>query len=401
MRLEQQNSYLRTFNSTVLKLRKEPNHTLVALSQSAFYPSSGGQSFDTGTLNGHAVVDVFKDAKQDKTVWHKLEAFPFELGDTVQGVIDWGRRYKHMQRHTAEHMLAQAFVRLNPAFETHAVNMAQKVCTLDIAGQPSHTDITRAEETVNHIAYQNLRVTTFELDESELGDYPLRRAPKVSGRIRIVQIGDYDLSACGGTHLQTSSEALPIKVIGFEKIKGQLTRMYFMAGQEALEDYQLKHSMSTQLAQSFSSTVQQLPERIKQLREELKVTKAQLASLQEHLADTLADNLLQQAHVSTKGRVITHVLEASQADLLQPLSRALGKHPDVIALLGAVSDKAALLFMRGKSVNLSMNTLLAEVLYLIKGKGGGNPERAQGQGSDTTGVMQALEHARLLLNEQD
>ena len=118
-------------------------------------------------------------------------------------------------------------------------------CTIDLAGEPKESDLKRAEKITNEAAYQNLPIKAFEVDEKEISNYPLRRAPKVSGKIRVVQIGEYDSSACGGTHLGSSAEALPIKVTGSEKIKGGLTRIYFMAGSEALADYELKHKISS------------------------------------------------------------------------------------------------------------------------------------------------------------
>jgi alanyl-tRNA synthetase len=395
-RLEQQDSYLKEFSSVVTKVREQK---LVALAESAFYPTSGGQSFDTGTLNGIRVLDTFKE-KTDAVVWHKLEHNTLQVGDEVHGVIDWERRYKHMQRHTAEHMLAQAFVRVSPAFQTQAVNLSQAICTIDLAGEPNEQDVVKAEANVNEVAYQNLPIKAFEVAETEVSNYPLRRTPKVSGRIRIVQIGDYDYSACGGTHLRFTTEALPIKVIGSEKIKGNLTRLYFMAGSEALNDYRLKHTVSSEVAKSFSSSVEKLPERVAQLRDELKTTKQQLSSLQDTVAKAKAQELLQNAQATDKGRIITHELSADESSLLVPLSKVLGTYEDVIALLGATGDKASLLFIRGQHVSVEMNTLLHEVLYLIQGKGGGSAERAQGNGTDKTGVTQALEYARILLNSR-
>jgi alanyl-tRNA synthetase len=399
-RLEQQDSYLKEFSSTVTEVREQKGQISVALTESAFYPTSGGQSFDTGTLNGLRVVDTFKEEKQDEVVWHEVEKNVFQIGDNVKGIIDWERRYRHMQRHSAEHMLAQAFIRVNPAFQTQAVNLSQVSCTIDLAGEPKEGDLERAEKIVNEAAYQNLPVKTFEVDETDIGKYPLRRAPKVSGKIRVVQIGDFDYSACGGTHLRTSAEALPIKVMSSEKIKGGLTRIYFMAGSEALADYGLKHKISLGLAQSFSSSLEKLPERVAQLRDELKITKGQLTALQETVAKAKAEELLQSAQIIDKGRIITHELNQAESSLLVPLSKFLGTHDDVIALLGATGDKASLLFIRSKNVSVDMNKLLGEVLYLIQGKGGGSPERAQGNGTDTSGVTQALEYARILLNSR-
>jgi alanyl-tRNA synthetase len=399
-RLDQYDSYLKEFDSTVTEVREQKGSSVIALAESAFYPTAGGQSFDTGTLNGVRVTDTFKEEKQADTVWHKLETNTLKAGDNVHGVIDWERRYKHMQRHSAEHMLAQAFIRVNPAFQTQAVNLSQVICTIDIAGEPKEEDLAGAERLVNEAAYQNLPIKAFEVDESEIDNYPLRRAPKVSGKIRVVQIGDYDYSACGGTHLRSSAEALPIKVLSSEKIKGSLTRVYFMAGSEASSDYSLKHNVSTEVAKSFSSSVDKLPERVAQLRDELKTTKQHLTALQETVAKVKARELLHQAQRTDKGRIITHALSAEESSLLVPLSKLLGAEPDVIALLGSRGDKASLLFIRGKNASVEMNTLLGEVLYLIQGKGGGSAERAQGNGTDTAGVTQALEYARMLITNR-
>jgi alanyl-tRNA synthetase len=396
-RLEQQDSYLKEFKSTITDVHEQKGQVVVALAESAFYPTAGGQSFDIGTLNGIRVLDTFKEEKNDDVVWHKLESNALKVGDSVHGILDWERRYKHMQRHSAEHMLAQAFIKVNPAFQTQAVNLSQIICTIDIAGEPREKDLNHAEEIVNEAAYQNMPIKAFEVDESEIGNYPLRRAPKVSGKIRIVQIGEYDYSACGGTHLRSSAEALPIKVLSSEKIKGSLTRIYFMAGGEALNDYNLKHNISSEVAKSFSSSVDKLPERVAQLRDELKTTKQQLMALQETIAKARANELLQAAQTTEKGHVITHALGADESSLLLPLSKLLGAESNVIALLGASGDKASLLFIRGKNVSVEMNTLLSEVLYLIQGKGGGSAERAQGNGTDSAGVMQALEYARMLI----
>jgi alanyl-tRNA synthetase len=172
-----------------------------------------------------------------------------------------------------------------------------------------------------------------------------------------------------------------------------------MAGQEAFSDYKSKHTISTQLAKSFSSGVEQLPDRIAQLRNELKVTKGQLLDLQDIVATLIATTLLQEAQITSKGKVITHVLDESQSMLLQPLSKVLATQPDVVAFLGAVSNKASLLFIRGKNLDVAVNSILSEVLYLIQGKGGGNPERAQGNGTDTAGVTQAVEYARILFTD--
>ena len=219
-RLEQLNSYQTDFESTIIAI---DNEGWLALAESLFYPTSGGQLFDTGKLNDLEVLEV---EKREDAVWHKVASKSLKIGDSVKGTINWSRRYRHMQRHTAQHLLSQAFLRFNPAFETKSVSLSD-TCTIDFSGQPSLDNLEKAEHLVNQIVYKNLPIDSFEISEADIADYPLRRPPKVSGRIRIVQMGNWEVSACGGTHLKTTAEAAPIKLLRSERIREGLNKSVF------------------------------------------------------------------------------------------------------------------------------------------------------------------------------
>jgi alanyl-tRNA synthetase len=386
--LEQLDSYLKTFESHVVAAEDRADGRWVALAESAFYPTSGGQLHDTGTLNSVVVTEV---VKRQERVWHRLERPALETGQGVSGVIDWDRRYRHMQRHSGQHLLSQALLRVNPAFETRSVSLSAPSCTIDFAGDPVAEDLERVEAVVNRAAYQNLVITAFEVDESELNDFSLRRPPKVRGRIRLVNMGDWELAACGGTHLRASAEALPLKTLRFERIRGGLTRLYFLAGLEAFEDYQLKHRVGYELAVSFSAKVSELPERVSAVRQQLGEAKRETATLVQKLARAMAAELTGTATPIPNGRLVTYALPEGDAALLKELAETLQASGGTVALLAAPDrDRVRLLFSRSEDLDFDMKALLQTALPAVAGKGGGRPEFAQGSGSDPSGLERAL-----------
>lgn len=386
MRPYQEDSYKTSFQAVVSAVRGDR----VGLEPSYFYPTSGGQPCDTGTLTfageQAAVVEV---GLEGGTVWHRLEGPLLEPGTLVDAELDWGRRYRHMQRHTAQHLLSQAFVHLNPAFETRSVSLMGPVCTLDLGGGPGEADLARAETLVNEVGYRNLEVRAFEVHESEVQRYPLRRPPKVTGRVRLVQIGDFDLSACGGTHLKRTAEALPVKLLRLERVKGGLARVHFRAGWEALDDLGIKHDLVTALALGFNTQPGEVGARVEALRAELGGAQRALTDLRRRLAQSSAEGLLRRA----RDGLVVHTLHADDADLLGPLAGALTRHDQAVALLGAVTDgRAQLLFARGENAQADMGEALQVALAPLNGRGGGSAARAQGSGS-AAGLEGALEAA--------
>ncbi len=386
-RLEQLDSYQRSFTSHVIAV----DNDWLALAESLFYPSSGGQEFDTGKLNEVTIKNV---EKRDELVWHQLERHVFQVGDELCGQIDWPRRFRHMQRHSGQHLLSQAFIRVNPAFETKSVSLTSSTCTIDFAANPELSDLLTAEALVNEIVYSNLEIKAFEVDDSELSHYPLRRPPKVKGRIRLVQMGDWELSACGGTHVKQSSEVAPIKILKSERIRSGLTRVSFKVGLEAIEDYAEKHNVTQQLSQSLSAQVPQLLTHVTRLKEELKAAQYKGQLLEQEKAKQLATQLLQNATTVNKLSIISHVLEAHEANLLNNLAKELSQHPNNIVLLAAKAEtRVNLLFCRHADLEHDMNKVLKQALPIVEGRGGGKPDKAQGSGTKLESVEEALSSA--------
>ncbi|MFZ5991516.1 MAG: alanyl-tRNA editing protein [Deinococcota bacterium] len=371
MRLYHEFPYESRFTARVLRAWSEGGKHYAVLDQTLFYPTAGGQANDTGTLNGVRVLDVREapfrgeggvDGKAKGEVVHVLEA-PLPEGQEVQGELDWTRRYRHMQRHTAEHTLAQAFWRA-AGWETLAVNMSGPVCTIDFSGEPDPATIQQAEALANWAVYANTPVKTFWLEDSEVGSYPLRRAPKVSGRIRIVEIEGWDRVACGGTHVARTGEAGPIKIVKYERYKGG-TRVYFMAGWEALETFHQEHAILTRVAEKFSAHYLEVEKPIHNLRDEFFRLKGENHALKEELAERVMRELLAEFPEHT-------IFAQVPAVVIEAVGKRLAEWPNVLALLVAPGEgKARFVLTKHHSRPEDLQAIWKEVLEPLGAKGGG------------------------------
>jgi alanyl-tRNA synthetase len=397
IRLDQRDAYSLSFDATLSAQRADPEsaaRSWVALSASAFYPTSGGQPCDHGTLNGVLVDDVVVD---QGVVWHRTAAAPevWQLGASVRGEVDGERRARHRQRHTAQHILSQALLRTDAAFTTEAVSLSSADLTIDVAGEPDAAALERAEALANEVAYQALPIVAFEVDEGNLADYPLRRPPKVQGRIRLVAIGEqvesdpasaWELSACGGTHVRCSAETAPITLLRSERIRGGLTRLTLRAGLEAWADHRFKHQVVSRSAASLSVGVPELAEKVAAVMAEVSEGRRALATLRATLARQQAESLIEAA--GGEGALVVAELAEGEAELLTPLADALAELGGT-AILGVVSaGTASLVITSGAGVDVRQ--ALQAALPHIAGRGGGRPERAQGAGTEVSGLAAAL-----------
>ncbi|MGH7724134.1 MAG: alanyl-tRNA editing protein [Candidatus Eiseniibacteriota bacterium] len=232
--------YTTAFEATVRGVREDERGVWIALERSYFYPTGGGQESDRGTIGRAAVVDV--EEADDGTVWHRIERADGEAsmplpGASLPATIDAGRRLGFRQQHTGQHVLSQAFERVLDAY-TVSSRLGEFEGTIDLdRGGLTWDDVERTEEAANRVVFEDRPVRTVIVGASEIGQYPLRKPPKVEGSVRLVIVEDWDVSPCGGTHCTKTGEIGPIKVRRFEKWKGG-TRVEFVCGVRALADYQ-------------------------------------------------------------------------------------------------------------------------------------------------------------------
>ncbi len=389
-KLYRTDSYAQSFEAKVLEVNRNGANLGVRLDQTGFYPTAGGQPHDTGTLEADAlvwrVVDV-REAKGESVLTHALEGSGEpEVGSRVTGRIDWSHRFDLMQQHTGEHILGQAFYRLSA--HVIAVNMEGDVCTIDLAESVTDDLALSAETIANEAVWNAHPITTYDVPETEVSSISLRRAPKVSGLIRVVQIGDYDYSACGGTHLRNSAEVGIIKIYRLERVKGG-TRVYFNCGARALQDYRWKHAFISQLGLRFSTALENLPVRTDAALEELAQIKRDLATMRAKYAASIAANLIPQERLGGVNYV-AHLLE--DASLLPELLKAFAQKRNTVAILGALDGARAMIAVAsGPDANEHAGELLKIGLPEIEGRGGGKADTAQGSGSKPDGLENALE----------
>lgn len=392
MRLDRYDSYLTSFHATVTGSRLDDRGAWLSLDRSAFYPTAGGQPHDTGQLHADGavmtVVDV--EAVHDQ-VWHLLgTASPPAVGTAVRGTVDWQRRYRHMQRHTAQHVLSAALLKVDPSYETRSVSMRGPDCTIDFAGTADLAALLAVETEANRAARRALAVMTFEVPDSRLGEFRLRRPAKVSGQVRLVAIGDYDLVACGGTHVKNSAEVLPVKVLGLERVKGGLNRLTFRSGEEAHEELAVRHAISSELVTMLSAPPGDLVGRVAQLQAQLADQAEQLTALRRQQAEALAQRLTAEAD---SGHVVAY-LPASESALLDALVESLQNTPNTVSLLAAqenATGRVRFAFLAGPGSNADVRPALTAALSPLGGRGGGRPDRAQGAASaDENQAREAL-----------
>ncbi|PTA69402.1 alanine--tRNA ligase-related protein [Deinococcus arcticus] len=366
----------------------------VALDATALYPEAGGQAADTGTLRwagGKARVLGGRKEKDTGLIWHPLEGDVPPVSAAVQGEVDPARRWRHMQRHSGEHLLAQAFVRVNPAFTVAAVNMAGPECTLDLHGDPTEADLRAAETLLREtLGRTELTLDTPVVPQHELSRYPLRRETAVRGDVRLVIFRDaqgqpFDVSACGGTHVPRASMAAPVAVLRHERIKGGVTRVTFTAGEEAGAHLGGVYAQARALAQGFSVPVERLPERVQALREQAGALQAELDALHAAHARTLRDHAPAQACGALSLKALTLPSPAG-------LPAALGDLPPGHVVLATTPEGRCGVGSAAPAVDAS--ALLRAALAVAGGKGGGRADLAQGSTPDPAAFLEA---ARTLL----
>jgi alanyl-tRNA synthetase len=397
-RLYYSDAYCTEFDASLLASPTLEGRPAAVLDRTYFYPTSGGQPNDLGTLGERQVVDVVAG---DGVIYHLLDAplDPAAVGRPMHGVIDWARRYDHMQQHSGQHLLSQLFARLYEA-ETVSVHFGATESTLDldvVGLEPAQVEA--AERYANDLLYTALPITAYTVDETEILRVPLRRPPAVSGQIRIVEIAGFDYSACGGTHVRTTAEIAPVKLVRQERRRGQ-TRLTFLCGGRAVVDYAHKHRLLTQTAALFSTDVAQVPELVTRLQDQVKELQRQVDELTTRQLAWTAQELLAVAQPAGPFRVVAAVLELP-VDALKTLANLLQAETGTVALLGtAVGGKATVVFARSADVTLHMGTLLRSALAAYGGGGGGRPEFAQGGGVPVETLAELVAQAARQVAEQ-
>jgi alanyl-tRNA synthetase len=396
-RLYYTDPYLRRFDATVQRVDAEDRHTVVVLDRTAFYPTSGGQPFDVGVLAGAPVVDVFD--QDNGSIVHVLGATltntpALSPGTRVDGEIDWPRRFDHMQQHTGQHVLSAAFDRCF-GVRTVSFHLGAEVSTIDLAREMTADELARAEDAANAIVWEDRPVTIRFASSEEAAGLPLRKESVREGTLRLIDVDQWDLSACGGTHVARTGAIGTIAISAWERFKGG-QRVQFLCGSRALHRFRSIRDSLAAGVRLLSILPDELPATIERLQSELKDHKRTAAALQSELAKFRAAELASSAEPGTRGQLVLKVVDAD-ANGLKALASAVTAAPGYIVVLCSASSPLLVVAARSPDVNVSSQHVVAELVTSFGGRGGGRPELAQAGG--LTGSQDAvLARVRALLN---
>jgi alanyl-tRNA synthetase len=384
--LYQQDACKLEFDTTVLEIiTLQDGRTGVVL---YFYPTGGGQEHDTGEIGSARVVDVYKDEENSRLI-HVVEGVV--KPGSVKARIDAERRLRHMQHHTAQHLLTQCIMHQTGS-ETVSANInGYTPSTLDIlAAQISKSDLDKSELFANQMIYENRPVKTYFVTPEELASIPLRRPPKVTENIRIVEIDGFDYSPCGGTHVQNTGSIGLLKVLKAER-QNDRTRVYFMAGLQALQVFQQMYDSLSSLANQMSMSWQDIPDMIKRQADQLNTIQKEMQVLRlenlKHEASSLAGSAEQRGSL----RVVSASFSQRPVVELRMLAEELKNIPDLVSYLASFDgQKVTLLVTCGEASGKDARLQLTRQLAQINGRGGGDLKLAQGGGMATDGQFRTF-----------
>lgn len=383
LRLYYEDAYCTRFTGRVLERLSWEDQAAVVLDQTAFYPTSGGQPADRGVLGGVVVVDVVA-READGAVVHVLER-PLAEREEGEGVVDWARRFDHMQQHTGQHVLSAAFEQFLGA-DTVGFHMGADASTVDIAVKHLEPEVVaQVEALANQVVWEDRPVNVRFADAGELETLSLRRTPMVDGPLRVVEIAapdvgsgsSFDLNACGGTHVARTGEIGLIKVVRLD-YRGDQTRVEFVCGGRAWRDYGTKHGVVDRLGRLLTVGILDLEGAVTRMQDEAKSLRHELRQARQRLLSVDAAELAEAAVARGDFRVVCRAWRGREPGDLRALAQELAHHHNVAAFLASVDERVHVCFARGDQVDLDVVPLLKEVCGQLGGKGGGQPHLAQG-----------------------
>ncbi|MFN2567377.1 MAG: DHHA1 domain-containing protein [Gemmatimonadaceae bacterium] len=369
-RLYYTDSYLTTFDAQVVE-RGEAGRR-VYLDRTAFYPTSGGQPADAGTIDGIQVADVVDEGER---IAHMLSE---PLADTtigVSGAIDWSRRFDHMQQHTGQHLLSAVIAEML-GHQTVSVHFGAHASSLDLdVDSVGREHVVAVERRANELVVAN-RLVTISFEEAASVD-GLRRASAREGTLRVVAIEGVDRSACGGTHVRATGEIGPILVRKIDRVKKQV-RLEFVCGLRAVRRARADFELLSRLGQGLSASIDEIPALVESQADRLRAADGQRRRLEAELHAYRARLLYEAAERDESGvRRAVQRRETGSLEALRGLAQAYCVLPKAV-LIGAVDDPPAVLLAASEDSGIDAGRVLKAALASVGGRGGGSPRMAQG-----------------------
>jgi alanyl-tRNA synthetase len=369
-RLYYDEPYLLEFDAGVMDQIPLQDRFGIVLDRTAFYPTSGGQPNDLGTLNGIPLLDVYEDEASGAVIHVVPQPVP---GPAVHGIIDAERRRDHMQQHSGQHVLSQAFVELFN-WPTLSFHLGASASTIDLPADAMTRDqAARAEELANRIIRENRPVAVRYVNAENIGEAGLRKPTERLGDIRVIDISDFDRSACGGTHVRMTGEIGPVLVTRIERAKKQ-TRVEFLCGGRVLRYARDANRILESISQTISASPLETAKGVKALWDEFQTSRKRIEELDSKLLDVEA------AEFPVRDGLAVAAFKGRGIETIKLLAQKISTRPGVVVLLADESDQIRVVFARSADSTVDVASLLKRTLDKFGGRGGGRPHLSQGGG---------------------
>lgn len=371
-------AYIKEFEAQVLSCQEGKKGWEITLSATAFYPEGGGQPADTGLLGNVRVTDVHE---KDGQVVHYTDG-PLPVGEMVRGVIDWDRRFQHMQEHSGEHLVS-GLIHQRFGYDNVGFHMGTDEVTIDFNGVLEWGDLMAIEEKANGMIWENLEISAVYPEKDELDAMEYRSKKELTGAVRIVSIPGGDVCACCGTHVERTGEIGLVKFLSMIHYKGGV-RISLLCGKRAVEDYERKRDQVQKISVLLSARPGEISRAVEKLKDEE-------AKLQEKLVAAYDKLIASEVRDIKEGDGDIFILEPDfEAIQLRHLVNRLleeKKGKTVLALGGAA--EGSFLYVLG-SRDGDMRRLSREINGILNGRGGGSAQMAQGTFFATKDQLQAI-----------
>jgi alanyl-tRNA synthetase len=388
-RLDYDDAYTTRFDARVAAVSEHAGRPAVELESTYFYPEGGGQEADRGTLGGVPVTDVQSD--DDGRIWHVV-ANAASLPSGSPAEIDWARRFDHMQQHTGQHILSAAFERVLGA-ATLSSHLGEERSSIEVGlADTDWRALETLERETNRIVWEDRPVERHWVDAEGVKRFALRKPPVVTDSIRIVEIPDWDVSACGGTHTRRTGEVGIIKVVRWERVRGNL-RFEFLCGGRALSDHAWRLEALLEAAKRRTLKDRELIAHLERAAEE---RDALAKRVREMSAQLVAAEAVER--VGDPPRPVAERFPARARDEVRQLAlTCLARGAPWIAL-AAAGPEPVVIAGRAKGPGRDLRELLPELLARARGKGGGSPELVQVAAADGAAAEAAWAWVRTALS---
>jgi len=386
-RLYYDDPYLLEFDANVVAQIDVGGRSGIVLDKTAFYPTSGGQPNDLGWINGIELLDVSEDESTGDVV--HVTAAPL-TGQSVHGVIDSARRRDHMQQHSGQHILSQAFVELFN-YPTVSFHLGAVASTIDLPVETiTREQASQAEDLANRIVQENRSVAVRYIASENIGEVGLRKPTERTGDVRIIDVAGFDKSACGGTHVRMTGEIGPILITRIERAKKQ-TRLEFLCGGRVLRYARDANRVLESISQTISSPPMESAAAVKSIWDDLQHSRKRVEELESSLLD------IEAAGFPAPGGVAAGCFKERGLDTIKQLAQKICLRPGVVVLLADESDQIRVVFARSADSSVDVAAVLKRTLEKFGGRGGGCPNLAQAGGLAGANAIEIIEYAKALL----